>query len=170
MKGIWLIGMMGAGKSKVGRAVAGDLGLPFVDTDAQIEEEAGRSIADIWTMDGEERFRDLEAVQIDAIVRRDEDCVIATGGGVVLRGENVRAMRNSGLVVWLTGEPTTLARRLAGDDARPLLADEGREQRLMDILAQREDLYRAAAHHVVDTTGKQPGLVAEEVSRLWNAS
>lgn len=170
MKAIWLIGMMGAGKSKVGKALAGDLGVAFVDTDARIEEETGRSISDIWRVDGEERFRDLEAAQIQAIVHKDEDGVIATGGGVVLRSENVRVMRHSGMVVWLAGKPTALARRLAGDDTRPLLADGEPEQRLVDILAEREDVYRAAAHHVVDTTGKHPAVIAEEVSRLWKLS
>ena len=170
MGALWLIGMMGSGKTVVGALVADGTGLPFVDTDRCIEAETEQSITSLWETAGEEAFRDLETGQIARIVTAGGDCVVATGGGAILRPDNVAAMRDSGLVVWLTATPDVLAGRLGGRSTRPLLADQQADQRLVELLAERQAAYREAAHHTVDTSSKNPDDIAREVMLLWNAS
>ena len=169
MPNIWLIGMMGAGKSAVGRRIAAHLELDFVDTDDAVAARAGASISELWDGHGEQAFRELERVEVAAIADRD-DAVVATGGGVVLDGGNVAAMRRSGTVVWLDAPPGVLAARVADGCGRPLLAGDAGAGRLAGILAERLELYAAAAHVRVDASGDDPDRVAEEVVGLWTAS
>jgi len=170
MRALWLVGMMGSGKTTVGALIARRVGLPFIDTDSRIEAENGRTIASIWETEGEETFRDLESEQIDRIVATGRDCVVATGGGAVLRPENVAAMRSNGVVVWLTAGYEELAARLGDAPARPLLFNRQTDRRVADLLAERSPAYADAAHHRVDTSAKEPGDVAREVVLLWNGS
>lgn len=137
-----LIGMMGCGKSTCGRLLAQSLGRHFVDTDALIEQRQGRSISDIFAADGEAYFRGLETAAVRELAQQT-DLVIATGGGVILREENVAALRENGFVVWLNrpAEQIFDAVSMAG---RPL-AQDGRAAFLARF-AQREARYRAAAH------------------------
>jgi shikimate dehydrogenase len=120
MRNIVLIGLPGSGKSTLGAAAAKEFGLDFLDLDAETEKAAGLSISEIFSKYGEERFRDMEAEAVRAAARRAR-CVIATGGGVVLREENMRALRENGLVVFLDRPPARIAESLDGA-ARPLLA------------------------------------------------
>jgi shikimate kinase len=170
MRALWLIGMMGSGKTVVGATIARRIGLAFIDTDDRIAAELGQAITTIWDGAGEAGFRDLEADQITRLIRSGKDCVIATGGGAVLRPANVEAMRSNGLVVWLTAGVEILATRLGDDPTRPLLTGGSVEGRLAELLAERLPLYADAAHHTVNTTNKHPHEVAREVIRLWNAS
>jgi shikimate kinase len=170
MRALWLVGMMGSGKTAVGALVADRLGLPLVDIDSRIETETDRSITSIWMMAGEAAFRDLETEQISRIVTAGVDCVVATGGGAVLREENVSAMRRQGLVVWLTADPAELVMRLGDGVTRPLIADGQTDRRVADLLANRHRLYAEAAHYTVDTGSKSPDEVAREVTLLWNVS
>jgi shikimate kinase len=164
---LWLIGMMGAGKTTVGALVADDMGTDLVDTDALVEERLGTSISGLFAADGEDRFRDEEAAVVAEISGRA--AVVACGGGVVLRQGNVARMRAGGLVVWLDADPGVLEERVGDGRDRPLLgADPGAD--LRRIRADREGTYRWAAHHRVDTSGKGPGEVAKEVMALWIAS
>jgi shikimate kinase len=170
MRALWLVGMMGSGKTAVGALIAHGWGLPFVDTDWCIEAEREQTITSLWEIAGEEAFRDLETEQIARIVTAGRDCVVATGGGAVLRPENVAAMRGSGLVVWLTATPGVLAVRLGDRSTRPLLTDRRIERRLVELLEERQVAYGEAAHHTVDTSSQNPDDVAREVMLLWNAS
>ena len=170
MRVLWLIGMMGSGKTVVGASIACQIGLAFIDTDERITAEHGHTIATLWDGAGEAGFRDLEADQITRLIGSGEDCVVATGGGAVLRPANVEAMRSNGLVVWLTAGAEILAARLGNDPTRPLLADGSVEGRLAELLAERRPFYADAAHHTVNTTNKHPQEVAREVIRLWNTS
>ncbi|MDR9451632.1 MAG: shikimate kinase [Acidimicrobiia bacterium] len=170
MRALWLIGMMGSGKTVVGATIARQIGVAFVDTDDRIAAELGQTITTIWDDAGEAGFRDLEADQIARLIRSGEDCVVATGGGAVLRPANVEAMRSNGLVVWLTAGVEILATRLGDDLTRPLLTGGSVEGRLAELLAERLPLYADAAHHTVNTTNQHPQEVAREVIRLWNAS
>ena len=157
---VWLIGMMGVGKTTVGAIVAEHLELPLTDTDALVMERSGRTIPQLFE-DGEETFRAIErAVVADVAMGRAQ--VIATGGGVVLDDGNVAAMRSSGTIVLLTADVDTLTARLGESADRPLYA--GRET-LTDIAHGRADRYAAAAEHVIDTAGRTPFDVAEEVIR-----
>jgi len=173
-----LIGMMGVGKSSVGRRVALRLGRQFVDTDKLVEEEAGCSVADIFATDGEEAFRALEAAAVRRALESDPYTVIAFGGGAVVDGATSGLARQLALVVWLQAPAWELARRVSasmrrsGGTARPLLS-QGRppEVVLEEIASRREDAYKAAAHILVDTAGRSPSQAATAVliATGWDA-
>ncbi|MBC7267003.1 MAG: 3-dehydroquinate synthase [Coriobacteriia bacterium] len=168
MSHIFLTGFMGSGKSTVGRIVAERLGLPFVDLDAEIERVAGASVADIFRAEGEEGFRAAEHRALSDAVRRD-DAVIACGGGVVLRDENRRLLKEHGRVVYLAVSAEEALARIGDAADRPLLAGDARAiaPRILDA---RLALYRATADITVDTTGRTPQEVADEVVKLLQGS
>jgi len=143
-----LIGFMGTGKSAVGRALAARLGRPFVDTDALIEERAGRPIPRVFAEDGEDAFRRLEAEVVEAASART-GAVIATGGGVVLRADNMTRLRSHGIIVALRAAPAAILARVGADGSRPLLGANPAES-VRRLLDQRDPLYRDA-DLVVDT-------------------
>jgi shikimate kinase len=168
-RGLALVGARGTGKTSVGRIVADRLGLPFADADQELQRRAGRSIAAIFAEPGEPAFRDLEEEVLGALAARDA-LVLATGGGVVLREANRRALRRFGLVVWLTAEPDVLADRLRRDaGGRPALTAAGTLAEIAAVLAARIPLYRAVADATVDTTGRTPAEVADAVLEAWSA-
>ncbi len=164
-RNIVLIGLMGTGKTSVGRILAERLGRYFVDIDAMVEVEAGMSIAELFASAGERAFRRLEAEAVrHASALRGQ--VVAAGGGAVLDPGNVTHLRATGELVLLEADPQTLARRLADQqgEARPLL--EGAPDpaaRLAQLQASRDAAYRACAAHTVDTTGRSPEEIAEAV-------
>jgi len=160
-----LTGMMGTGKTTVGRAVAKRLGRPFVDMDQVIEARAGRSIADIFTYEGEAAFRAIEADLCRELAGRG-GLVIATGGGTLVDGDNRRTLASSGLVICLTADVETILRRLDGLADRPLLETPDRRARVGALLEAREAAYAALPHHV-DTTNLTAVQVAERVLALW---
>jgi shikimate kinase len=149
-----LVGLMGSGKSSVGRRVADALGRPFVDTDQRVERREGRTIRDIFATDGEAVFRDIESSVLVDVLSSTEPAVIATGGGIVTRSDNRDLLaegRDSGVhVVWLRATVDTLAARLAaGASRRPLLDGDVRGH-LTELDERRRDLYGAVASEVVD--------------------
>ncbi|NNC87077.1 MAG: shikimate kinase [Akkermansiaceae bacterium] len=152
LKNIILIGFMGSGKSSIGRELSKMLGYPLVDTDALIVERAGKPIRAIFEEEGEEAFRDLEAgvlaeIDADNLHRR----IIATGGGIVIRPENRRRLRNLGYVVWLVVSPTEILKRTSRNKERPLLNNDDPEGTVAALLAERERLYRETANLTVET-------------------
>ncbi|HET9770809.1 MAG TPA: shikimate kinase [Acidimicrobiia bacterium] len=165
-----LVGMMGVGKSSVGRRIALRLGRQFLDTDKLVEEEAGRTVAEIFAADGEPAFRALEAAAVRRALDTQPYAVIAFGGGAVLDPISRGLARQLALVVWLQAPARDLARRVSasmrrsGGTARPLLtAGRPPEQVLDEIARQREDAYRATAHVLVDTSGRSPSQAATAV-------
>ncbi|HSL59988.1 MAG TPA: shikimate kinase [Acidimicrobiales bacterium] len=146
-----LVGPMGSGKSALGAWVAGAVGRPFVDVDADIEATAGRTIADIFAADGEPAFRALEAAAVTASLDAPRAAIIATGGGAVLDPDTRSRLRERAAVVWLDAEPHELGARVGDAAGRPLLA--GDPGRLAQLRAEREPLYREVAHARLDTTG-----------------
>jgi shikimate kinase len=155
---VYLVGMPGSGKSTVGEELAGRLGVPFIDLDAEIERREGRSITEIFAADGESAFRALEAKELlDASTH--DPAVIACGGGVVLEPANRITLRNTGTCVYLDVPLEVLASRVRPDAERPLIRASGDLER---ILAERESLYREFAAHVVDGSG-DPGEVADAI-------
>lgn len=146
---IWLIGMMGSGKSTIGRALGEALGQSFADSDDEVEASVGLTVRELWEARGEAALRAAESEVVQRLAERSEG-VVATGGGVVLDPANVAAMRESGSVVWLQASPPVLAARITGT-ARPLLDVDDVEARLTGLLTMRTRLYQAAAHHVIDT-------------------
>lgn len=166
---VWLIGMMGSGKTRVGRVLATRTEADFIDTDAEIVRLSGSSIPEIFEVAGEETFRDLEEKVVAAVVAPWR--VISTGGGVILRDRNVETMRSSGTVVWLRADTATLADRVQTGYGRPLLSGEAPvDEKLAAIYEDRRPRYERAAHHVIDTDGLSAESVAEIVEELWLGS
>lgn len=142
---IFLIGMMGVGKTTIGRLLAQAAGLEFIDCDRELEARAGASVATIFEVEGEEGFRRREAALLDELTRR-HGIVLATGGGAVLREDNRRALRERGLVVYLHSTVDEIVRRTRRDTARPLLQTENPRARIEQLVHEREPLYRQTAH------------------------
>lgn len=162
-----LVGLMGAGKSSVGRVCAGRLDRPFVDVDEAIEAVARRPVAEIFAAEGEGAFRALERQTLADVCAAPQPLVIACGGGAMGDAENRRVVRASGCVVWLRADPGTLAARVgSGPEAarRPLLSDGVPPVATLERLAAlRAPAYEAAAHAVVETAGRSVDEVAELV-------
>jgi shikimate kinase len=155
---LYLVGMMGTGKSAVGRPLAAALGYRFLDADTSVERVAGRSIPELFDQVGEPGFRDLETAVLGQIASW-HSLVVATGGGVVTRPENWGHMQQ-GVVVWLDAPPELLLRRLAADPSpRPLLQTADPESQLTSLLSQRQRLYAQADLHI-----RQGGEPIEEVA------
>ncbi|MBF2028607.1 MAG: shikimate kinase [Oscillatoriales cyanobacterium C42_A2020_001] len=158
---IYLIGMMGAGKSTVGKQVAQRLGYQFFDTDTVIEQLAGQSIPELFVEMGEAGFRDLES-RVLAELSTYTRLVVATGGGIILRQENWGYLRY-GVIAWLDVPLEQIQQRLQADTARPLLQNGDLASRLQTLMEQRRSLYAQADVHVGYEAGDTPEQVAERV-------
>ena len=163
---IILIGYRATGKTSVGARLAEVLHCPFVDLDQVLVREAGRSVADIVAQGGWAEFRRLEK-QLVARYRDAEGLVLATGGGVVLDPDNVAALRENGILIWLTADPAPIQARLAQDQPRdanrPSLTGGDTIREVAEVLAARAPLYQAAAQIILDTTDRSVDEVAELV-------
>ena len=152
---ITLIGLPGSGKSTVGRQLARRLSAHFVDSDQVIEQRLGCSIREYFEREGEVAFRDVEQAVLADICANDSSAsdlqVLSTGGGSVLREANRLSLKRSGKVVYLRATPEDLYRRLKHDRNRPLLQTSDPMQRLRDLYAQRDPLYRETAHFQIET-------------------
>ena len=158
---LYLVGMMGSGKSTAGRHLAEQLGYRFLDADSSIEQVAGRSIPELFASEGEAGFRDLEAAVLNQIASW-HSLVVATGGGVVTRPENWGQMQQ-GVVVWLDAPDALLLQRLSADPTpRPLMQSEDPAQQLAELMGQRRPLYAQADLHIVQD-GRAPDQVAEQI-------
>lgn len=161
-----LIGYRATGKTTLARLLAERLGWDWIDADVEIEHRAGKSIARIFAEDGEPAFRDLEALVIADLCRRDR-LVLAAGGGAPLRPESRLAMRQAGNVVWLTAQPETIWARMSGDATtagrRPNLTDKSPLDEITQLLRTREPIYQETAHFVVDTEGKTTTELLETI-------
>lgn len=161
---LWLVGMMGAGKSAVGAALARRLGTECIDTDREVEAAAGRSVAAIFAEDGEEAFRRLERQAIERV--EGKPVVVALGGGAMAQPGVPARLAATGSVAYLRARPETLLARIGAGARRPLLAglDAGaREERLRALLADREPVYAQAAL-VVDTDDLSAEAVAARIA------
>lgn len=147
---IVLIGLMGSGKSTVGRELSRRTALPFLDMDAVIEEQVGKSIPDIFRERGEAHFRILETALLryieNTVLSGQGAHIISTGGGVVLRPENREILRRLGFTVWLNVDPENLLARTARAQNRPLLQVDDRENVMRRLLVERSPLYTYASH------------------------
>jgi len=162
---IFLVGMMGAGKTTVGRALAQRMKREFVDTDKVLVERTGVPVATVFEIEGEEGFRKRETLVLHEVCELDGR-VVATGGGIVLSAENRRAMREAGTVVYLRARLESLWERTRHDASRPLLATPNPKGRLAELLREREPLYREVAHVTVDSG---PQSAASLVNRVLAA-
>ncbi len=164
-KNIFLVGYRGTGKTTVARLLARKLGWQCIDADALLEERHGRSIRQIFADDGEAAFRNLEAAILAELCRTEKQ-VVASGGGAVLRPENRAALKNSGLVVWLTADAQTLWSRMQNDpttaERRPDLISGGIGE-IEELLRTRQPWYAECAQLIVDTAKKTPEQVCAEI-------
>ena len=150
MSSLVLVGLPGSGKSTVGRQLARRLGLPFSDSDHVIEQRIGCSIRSYFEREGEASFRDLEQ-QVLQDLAAGPACVLATGGGSVLREANRATLKSAGAVVYLRSTPEELWRRLRHDTQRPLLQVTDPQARLRQLFADRDPLYRETADFIIET-------------------
>ena len=155
---------MGTGKSVVGKILAKKTGLIFVDTDALIIEVAGKSINAIFEEDGEGLFRQMET-QVLSDVCKKRGQVIATGGGAVTIEDNLRIVKDSGLLVALTASSDTILNRIEDEGHRPLLKMDNSKQKIEELLLKRQAYYKKA-DIVIDTTDISPDAVAEKIIKL----
>jgi shikimate kinase len=149
-KNIFLIGLMGAGKSTVGRMLAKRLGKTFFDSDHEIEKRCGVKIPTIFEMEGEEGFRKRESAVIKDLTQM-QDIVLATGGGSVLLSENRTYLHENGYVVYLRANPHELWVRTRNDKGRPLLNTPDPQKKLKELFDIRDPLYTSIAHQTVET-------------------
>lgn len=161
-----LIGMMGSGKSTIGQLLAEKLERDFLDTDQLVEELAKQTIAEIITTEGEDRFRRLES-QVVLQIASQIDKVIATGGGVVLKPENISRLSKTGMIIFLKASPDVIYERLREDTKRPLLKVTNPLMRIEEIWNERLSLYQTAARLEIQTDMLKPEeVVAEILSEL----
>lgn len=162
---IVLIGMMGVGKSTVGRVVAAELGRPLYDSDDMVEDRAGRSVREIWAADGENVFRELETETLVAALGSEEPAVIAAAGGIVLSSTNRQALVDSDAhVIWLLADEAVLLDRVRNGPHRPALDDDP-ETALRRMFAERESLYQEVADAAVSVDRRSINEVAKAVLR-----
>jgi len=165
---IYLIGLMGAGKTTVGRRLARLLSRPFIDTDQALEKRTGVSVSHIFEIEGEHGFREREANLLAEVSRAPggggRGAVIATGGGIVLRESNRHLMRR-GLVIYLRAPLELLCERLQGCQTRPLLSAPDPQSKIAQLLEERGPLYTAEAHLIVDVGG---GPAARTAGRIYD--
>ncbi len=170
---LYLVGMMGAGKTTVGRILARKLKLRVVDSDHEIESRCGVKIPVIFELEGERGFRAREAQAI-AELTAEHGIVLASGGGAVLSRANRERLRAHGTVVYLRADPQRLYERVRHDRNRPLLATADPLAKLRELYAERDPLYREVADLVVETGAQNPQLLArrllDKLQGLWKAS
>jgi shikimate kinase len=157
-----LVGMMGAGKSTIGRLLARAAGFDFVDCDREIEARNGVPISTIFELEGEAGFRKREAALIDELTQRQRT-VLATGGGAVLSAENRERLHSRGLVLYLQAGVDEILRRTAADRNRPLLQVADPRARIVELVTQREPLYAQVAHLTFASPAANPRRLVKRI-------
>lgn len=161
MKNIVLTGFMGTGKSEVARELARLRGMKLIDIDREIESSRCESIPEIFSRYGEACFRQIETAAIVQYAS-EQGVVISTGGGAVLREENIEALREHGIIFCLTANPETIMLRTVGNNDRPLLQGEDRQTKIAELLTERQPFYEKAGI-MINTEGKTPFEIANEI-------
>ncbi|OGI00097.1 MAG: hypothetical protein A2Y25_04200 [Candidatus Melainabacteria bacterium GWF2_37_15] len=164
-KNIVLIGLMGSGKSTIGKCLAEKTSMEFFDTDELIIQKAGKPISKIFEDAGEPFFRDLESEAIEEVSKK-QNAVISTGGGAVLRDENMENLKKSGILFFLQASPETLYERVKDDKSRPLLRGDDPAGILRRILIARTPFYEQANFNI-NTENSTVEQVCEEILRLY---
>ena len=167
MNHIVIIGFMGSGKTRVGKRLSGDLGLPFVDIDRAITKKMDMSVKDIFQRFGEPYFRALETLAVKALIDDKERKVISLGSGLQIQEQNEKYLKNLGTIIYLKGSAETLKKRLEGNSTSPFLEGENRDEKIKKLLKQRDPVYARFADIQV-VTGVKPfdGLIQEIEEKL----
>lgn len=170
---VFLIGPMGVGKSTIGRLLAAQLNMPFLDSDREIEFATGADIPWIFDVEGEQGFRVREARMIDTLTQR-KGIILATGGGAILDPGSRQCLKSRGTVVYLRASVAQQLERTGKDKSRPLLQTSNPLAKIKELFKIREPLYRETAHLVIDTSRRGPRAVIMEITQqlesLWNAA
>ena len=162
---IFLVGLMGAGKSTIGRQLARELGKQFRDSDSEIEKRTGVSIDVIFDIEGEQGFRRRETRMLKELVE-ERGIVLATGGGAILASENRQLLRDNGLIIYLKASAEHLAGRVKLDRRRPLLQTGDKLAKIRELMTQREPVYLQLADMVVETNNRSIPRVVREISKI----
>ena len=165
-RSIVLVGLMGSGKSAIGRRLAARIGMKFVDADSEIEEAAGLAINDIFEVHGEEAFRDGERRVIARLLLSEPPHVLATGGGAFMDGETRKSIKARAFSVWLRADFDVLLRRVSRRDNRPLLKVENKEDVLRQLIEERYPIYEEADIIVQSEDGPHEETVNEVIAAL----
>ena len=165
-KNIVLCGFMGSGKSTIGKLTAEKLGARFIDTDAYIEKRENMTISEIFKVHGEEYFRNLELEVCNELSEMTKT-VISTGGGTMLRDENVKALKKNGIVFLLNVSPNVVLTRLNNDTSRPLLMRPDKKKAVTELLSNRLPLYNRAADYIMDGE-ESPRKLALRMISIYN--
>lgn len=155
-----LIGIMGSGKTSIGKEISRSIGLPLIDTDAIIEEQAATTINNIFAEHGEDHFRNLETELIRSLASLPAPHIISTGGGIVIRPENRDLLKKLGYVIWLNADIDVLFERVQRHSHRPLLHTPDPKGTLQNLMDQRMSWYNDSAHLAIDTSN----LTIEEIA------
>jgi shikimate kinase len=156
---IYLIGMMGSGKSTMGKTLSEKIQKPFVDLDSEIEKAAGKSISEIFDIDGEEQFRKMETKQL----KQYSESIVACGGGIVLKDENREFINENGIAILLLATMGELTQRLSNSGNRPLLADDNTEEALTKLWMERQIDYLETANFTIETDGENTEELTEKI-------
>ena len=165
MRNIFFVGLMGAGKTTVGKHLAKSLEMDFYDTDQEIEKRTGVRIPTIFEMEGEAGFRKREVLMIDELTQMP-NIVLATGGGAVLNAENRQHLASRGTVIYLRASVQDLYLRTRFDRNRPLLQNTNAQAKLEQLFSERDPLYREVAHHIVDTGNQPVANIVQKIEEL----
>ena len=162
---IFFVGLMGAGKTTIGKLLAKKLKKTFYDTDHEIEKKLGVKVSVIFELEGEEGFRKRETQMIDELTSK-KDIILATGGGAVLSEENRRLLKERGKVIYLNAKPQHLAKRMAFDKDRPLLQQGNMLDTLNNLYQERHPLYLGVSSFVVDTGQQKTQTIINKIEAL----
>lgn len=165
MNNIYFIGLMGAGKTTIGRLLAKQTGREFYDSDHEIERKTGVKIPLIFELEGESGFRKRETMAIDELSQLD-NVIVATGGGAVLLQENRDYLKNTGKVIYLRAKVNDLYQRTRNDKSRPLLQGANPKQKLEQLYVARDPIYSALADYIVDTGAQSANEITSRIEQL----
>lgn len=166
MNNIVLVGYMGSGKTTIGIRLSYRMKQTLLDTDKEIEREQKRSISAIFSEDGEEAFRQMETEYLKKLVSEKQAHIISTGGGMVLREENRRLLKEIGTVIFLRATPETIWNRLKADTTRPLLQTEDPKTRIREMIHNRNAAYEASAHAIIDVDNLDYEQIMDKIMRI----
>ena len=161
---------MGVGKSTIANGLSKSLGFDVLDTDKMIEDRQSRSINEIFANEGEQTFREMESVILNDLVGGTDHSVISTGGGIVIREENIKVLRSMGVVFWLDAGVDSILDRVTGNRDRPLLRTEDPRETIQNLLSEREPLYENCADERIQTDDLSVDEISygiAETARLW---